>query len=520
MRLGLIEQGDRAVQSVDEVVAEIGDDAAERVGDAGPGRHEHLAAGRVRGRAPQACSGPAPPKANRAKSRGSWPRAIDTMRIAPAIFILPSRSTAPAASLPSRPVARPILSAKMARTASTPTGSATASSLPGCSRPSTRLASVMVGSTPAAAVADRSGPGAGALRADLDQARRVDAGDRAAAGADRVHVDHRHVDRHGVLDLGLVGDRRLGVADQRHVGRGAAHVVGDEVGIAGAPAGVGGGDHARGRAGHHGLGRLAGDEARRDHAAVAVHDEEVAAVAEPFQLAAQAGDVAFEDRLHRGVDRRGDAALELARFRQQRMAGGDVAVRPEFGGNLGRAALVRRIGVGVEEVDDEGLATLVEQGGDGGADAFLVERLAHRARGLHALPDLEPEVARDHRHEAAGHAVGLRPRPPAELDDVAKTLRGDHARAGEAAFEDGVRRRRRAVHDEVDVGRRCSRLGERGDDAVRLVVGRRRRLGDAHPAVASVDQDQVGEGAADVDPRHHGTGAFVLPHAHFPISAT
>ena len=79
------------------------------------------------------------------------------------------------------------------------------------------------------------------------------------------------------------------------------------------------------------------------------------------------------------------------------------------------------------------------------------------------------------------------------------------------------------MHDQVYAGGRAAGLGQRRDDAVRLVVGGRRRLGDAHPAaVAAVDQDQVGEGAADVDAGHHGAGvsAFVLPHAHFPISAT
>ena len=34
---------------------------------------------------------------------------------------------------------------------------------------------------------------------------------------------------------------------------------------------------------------------------------------------------------------------------------------------------------------------------------------------------------------------------------------------------------------------------------MRLVVDGGRRLGDAHLAVAAVDQDQVGEGAADID---------------------
>ena len=51
-------------------------------------------------------------------------------------------------STPLMPVARPILSAKTRVTSAAVTGSATASSFLGASRPSTRLASVMVGSVP------------------------------------------------------------------------------------------------------------------------------------------------------------------------------------------------------------------------------------------------------------------------------------------------------------------------------------------------------------------------------------
>ena len=182
----------------------------------------------------------------------------------------------------------------------------------------------------AAAIADRPGIGAGALRPDRDQPGSIDTRDRAAAGADRMHGDHRHMDRHRIFDLDFVGDCRLGVEDQRDIGRGAAHVVGDERRKAGAPPGIGGGDHARRRAGHHGLGGLPRHVARRDHAAIAVHDQEIARIAARIQFAAQARDIAFEDRLDAGIDRRRDAALELARFRQQRVAGGDVAVRPDI----------------------------------------------------------------------------------------------------------------------------------------------------------------------------------------------
>ena len=91
-----------------------------------------------------ACRGPAPPNANSAKSRGSWPRASDTMRSAPAMRSLAMRSTAAAASSASMPSAAPICSSKRAAIASRDTGASTDSSVRGSSRPRSRLASVTV----------------------------------------------------------------------------------------------------------------------------------------------------------------------------------------------------------------------------------------------------------------------------------------------------------------------------------------------------------------------------------------
>ena len=208
----------------------------------------------------------------------------------------------------------------------------------------------------AAAVADRPGPRAGALRADAQHARGIDRGDRAAAGADRVHVDHRHVDGHGVFQLELARHGRHGVLDQADVGRGAAHVVGDEVGMARGAAGIGRRHHARGRARHHGVHGRERDELRRRRAAIALHHQDVAVEALAQKLQAQAREIAVEHGLHRGIDRRRHAALVLAVFRQDGVAGGDVAVGPQRMDDLGGALLVRGIDVAVQEMDDHGLA--------------------------------------------------------------------------------------------------------------------------------------------------------------------
>ena len=109
----------------------------------------------------------------------------------------------------------------------------------------------------AAAVAGRAGCGAGGVRADAQQPHGVDRGDRAAAGADLDHVDRGGLDRQAralleaVLAPGLQhrGDLRAAVLDQAGLGGGAAHVEGEQVGVAGPRAQQRGGQRAAGRAG-------------------------------------------------------------------------------------------------------------------------------------------------------------------------------------------------------------------------------------------------------------------------------
>ncbi len=355
---------------------------------------------------------------------------------------------------------------------------------------------------------------------------RPDASTRAIEpppASDRMHGHHRHVDGHGVFDLDLVGDGGLAAPDQRDVGRGPSHVVGDEVRITGAAARESGRNHPGSGSRHHRLGRFGGDEAGRDHAAIAIHDQEVAGIAQLREFASQALDIALEDRLDGGVDSGGDAALELARLRQQRVAHGDVAVRPALRGDFGGAPLMQRIGIGMKEMDHQGFAAGGKQRRNCFTHRVLVERRAYPAARLDAFGDFEAEVAGDDGSKHAGHPVSLRPRPAAELYDVAKAARGDHAGAGEPPLEDRIGGGGGAVHDEADAGSRNACPGKRRHHAERLILGRRRRLGDMHPATGgAVDQDQVGECAADVDPGHRLSGicANLLDHRPNPKCRT
>ena len=82
----------------------------------------------------------------------------------------------------------------------------------------------------AVSVGGGAGDRARALGTDPEPSAPIDAGDGAAAGPDRVDIDHRHEDR-------VPGDPRIArgrlretaFVDDADVGRGAAHVEGDEL---------------------------------------------------------------------------------------------------------------------------------------------------------------------------------------------------------------------------------------------------------------------------------------------------
>ena len=81
-------------------------------------------------------------------------------------------------------------------------------------------------------IAHRAGHGAGAARPDVQLPFARNPGDRAAAGADRLDVEHRNAHREAA-DAAAVGDLRLGAFDQAEVGRGAAGVERHQVGKSG-----------------------------------------------------------------------------------------------------------------------------------------------------------------------------------------------------------------------------------------------------------------------------------------------
>ena len=112
----------------------------------------------------------------------------------------------------------------------------------------------------AAVVAGGPRLGARGARADAQRPAGVGARDRAAARADRVHVDHRMADRHAGDD-GIGRGLRLAADHRRHVGARAAHVEREQVVIAAR--------RARERGAHDAAGRAREDAARGASSAAA-----------------------------------------------------------------------------------------------------------------------------------------------------------------------------------------------------------------------------------------------------------
>ena len=141
------------------------------------------------------CSGPAPPNGMIEKSRGSMPRATEFERMASAMLLLMTLM------MPERGIGhaeaerlRHLLLDRLARQVRVELQVAAERQV-GVEAAEHHLRVGHGRLLAAAAVAGRSGLRAGRARADVEAARLVDVGDRAAAGADRHEVDHRRQHR-------------------------------------------------------------------------------------------------------------------------------------------------------------------------------------------------------------------------------------------------------------------------------------------------------------------------------------
>ena len=197
----------------------------------------------------------------------------------------------------------------------------------------------------ALAVTHRTRIGAGAPRADLQRAARIDGGQRAAARPHRVDVQHRHLDRTAGYNR-LRRRARLFLA-QRHVRGSAAHVERDDVGIADLAGAAKRPHNAARRAGQHRVHGFLVRPRRRHHPAIGTHHPQLGAL----QRLGQTLQVTLHHRAQIGVHHGGAAALVLAKLRQHLMRH-----RHGYAESLRRlrdGRLVHRVGIGVQQADGQ-----------------------------------------------------------------------------------------------------------------------------------------------------------------------
>ena len=250
----------------------------------------------------------------------------------------------------------------------------------------------------AAAVARGSGVGARALRADAQRAAAVHPADRAAAGADRVDVDHRQADRQP-RDLALHGELGLGAAlgEEERVAARPAHVEAHGGRLGDDPRG----DRPAGRAAQQHRRRVRGGLLERGHAAAGKHHVRLG---QPGRLGrlAQPAEVAAGRRAERRVDRDRRRALELPHLGGHLVRGDDEGIRQRLAQQLGHALLVRRIAEREEQADGDGLDAGAREAPGRLRHARLVELADHVRRA--------PSARRPPRSAAARRPAASAPR--------------------------------------------------------------------------------------------------------------
>ena len=367
-----------------------------------------------------------------------------------------------------------------------------------------------------AAAAVAGGAGGRACRAGPDaQAARLDPGDGAAAGADRVDVHHAH-------EHGLTLERRLGrdvghaVDDERDVEGGAAHVDADEVVGREVLGELLAADRSAHRAREQ---RLQGSLARRlrgQHAARGLHDVQRHVDAAVGQLLLEVEQVVTHDRAGVGLDHGGRGALVLAPLLRRLVREGDREVLAELlAEDLARAQLVLGVLVAEEERDGDRAVAAVLGALRRGAHRALVEGGQLAAVVLQAPGDADDVLALDERLRLAVlRVVQLEAGAAGDVVAVLHAVGGEQQHVDAASLEEGVQPLGRPVDDEVDLGEVVDERSETLDHAPAEFARSRRGLGRAERLPGLVVGHNVGERATDVH-RHPVLAQELPPLASF-----
>ena len=307
------------------------------------------------------------------------------------------------------------------------------------------------------------------------------------------------------------------VLDEAHVGAGAAHVAGDEVGEVEPPAEMGGRRHAPRRAGQHGGDRQPASAFGRRDPAVRRHDKHRTPVAARGDGSLEPGQVTVDEGADVRVEGSGVEALVLPELRKHLARSGDEpgagsASLGALAGERGDRPLVVRVRIAVQEAHrdrDAGRQALHR-----GARLVQVERAQDTAVPGRALVDLQRAASRNEgRGLPGGDVVQSRTVRARDLEHVPKPGRGQHPDLGAAPFEDRVR----ADGDAVDEARhRCEVDAETLEHVENRARGVPRRGGGfrvANRPGRIIEHGRVREGSAHV----HADAVSILSIGHVPL---
>ena len=371
-------------------------------------------------------------------------------------------------------------------------------------RPSRRLASETVGPPAPLAVAGGTGVGAGAFRADADRALFGDGGDGPAAGPDGVNVDHREGERVHA-DPARSREGGLAAPDERHIRAGAAHVDGQQVVDPGGPTQPGRPLGAGGRARKREMHGAARGLFRRAGAAIRLHHQQRRLDAAVGQAGGKPPDIVPDHRLHRGVQRGCHRALIFPKDRKDIDGKRDFDIREAGTEDLAGPALMVPVGVGVQQDHGDRIETGGADGFRGRLDRGLVQRRGLRSVDADTARHLEdvPGLHRAFRLDPGEQVGGARDFGPADFQHMAEAPCRDKAGTGALALQDRIGDDGRAVQDGGDFRRpgpgQVKHLVHAAEEAVGRGARHRGRLGDMQRAARAVRQDDVGEGAADIE---------------------
>ena len=230
-----------------------------------------------------------------------------------------------------------------------------------------------------------------------------------------------------------------------------------------------------------------------------LHDVEAPAQAVLRERRAEVVEIAGDGGLHVAVEDRRARALVLAPLAGDLRGDRDVRAGQEVEEAIARGALVLGVGVGVQEADGDRLDALRAAGVGDGVELGELERDEDVAVAVDALAHLEAQPSRHERLGlAADEVVHVGPVSAADLEHVAEAARRDERRQGAGALGERVDDDRRAVDEVPDALEGDLAVGQAGEHALGQARRGRRRLGDAEVARLGVEEDEVGERAADV----------------------